>query len=95
VLYERWVEQGRNINFMTGHARKLFALYGLEIFGYAVRVMGERGTHDIGALALLCEQERQRTDRPMPVDIVLGAHVVDAVVVPHDLGSYDRKRGES
>ena len=95
VLYERWVEQGRNINFMTGHARKLFALYGPEIFGYAVRVMGERGTHDIGALALLCEQERRRTDRPMPVDIVLVAHVVDAVVVPHDLGSYDRKRGES
>lgn len=95
VLYEGWVEQGRNINFMTGHARKLFALYGPEIFGYAVRVMGERGTHDIGALALLCEQERRRTDRPMPVDIVLVAHVVDAVVVPHDLGSYDRKRGES
>jgi transposase len=94
-LYERWVEQGRNINFMTGHTRKLFALYGPEIFGYAVRVMGERGTHDLGALALLCEQERQRTDRPMPVDVVLGAHVVDAVVVPHDLGSYDRKRGES
>ena len=95
VLYERWVEQGRNINFMTGHARKLFALYGPEIFGTAVGVMGERGTHDIGALALLCEQERQRTDRPMPVDVVLGTHVVDTVVVPHDLGSYDRKRGQS
>jgi hypothetical protein len=80
---------------MTGHARKLFALYGPEIFGTAVRVMGERRTHDIGALALLCKQERQRTDRPMPVDVVLGTHVVDTVVVPHDFGSYDRKRGES
>ena len=57
--------------------------------------MVERGTHDIGALALLCEQERQRTQRPMPIDVVLGEHVTDNVIVPHDLASYDRKRGES
>jgi transposase len=95
VLYERWVEEGRNINFMTGQVRKLFALYGQDVFGNAVRTMGERGTHDVGALALLCEQERQRMNRPMPVDVVLGEHVVDHVVIPHDLASYDRKRGES
>ena len=95
VLYERWVEEGRNINFMTGQVRKLFALYGQDVFGNAVRTMGARGTHDVGALALLCEQERQRMNRPMPVDVVLGEHVVDNVVVPHDLASYDRKRGES
>jgi hypothetical protein len=95
VLYERWVDEGRNINFMTGHVRKLFALYGQDVLGNAVRIMAERGTHGLGALALLCEQERQRTHRPMPVDVVLGEHVVDSVVVPHDLASYDRKRGES
>jgi transposase len=95
ALYERWVDEGRNINFMTGHARKLFALYGQDVFAGAVRIMVERGTHDIGALALLCEQERQRTQRPMPIDVVLGEHVTDNVIVPHDLASYDRKRGES
>lgn len=95
VLYERWVDEGRNINFMTGHVRKLFALYGQDALGNAVRIMAERGTHGLGALALLCEQERQRTHRPMPVDVVLGEHVVDSIVVPHALASYDRKRGES
>jgi len=95
VLYERWVHEGRNVNFMTGHVRKLFALYGQDVFGNAVRMMRERGTHDLGALALLCEQQRQRANRPMPVDIVLGEHVVDTVVVPHDLATYDRKRDES
>jgi transposase len=95
VLYERWVDEGRNINFMTGHVRKLFALYGQEVLAKSVQIMAERGTHGLGALALLCEQERQRTHRPMPVDVVLGEHVVDNVVVPHDLASYDRKRGES
>jgi transposase len=95
VLYERWVDEARNVNFMTGHVRKLFGLYGQDVFGHAVRIMVERGTHDLGALALLCEQERQRMKRPTPVAVVLGEHVVDSVVVPHDLASYDRKRGQS
>jgi hypothetical protein len=29
------------------------------------------------------------------VDVVLGEHVVDSIVIPHTLDSYDRKRGES
>lgn len=90
VLYERWVDEGRNVNFMTGNARKLLGLYGQEIFGNAVRSMNARGTHDVGALSLLCEQERQRMQRQIPVDLQLGAHVRDRVVASHDLASYDK-----
>ncbi len=59
-LYERWVEEGRNVNFMTGRVRGLMGDYGRDVLSTAVRSMVARGTHDIGALSLLCEQERRR-----------------------------------
>lgn len=95
TLYERWVQQGRNVNFMTARVRALMGDYGHEILSVAVRAMVERGTHDIGALTLLCEQERQRLHRPASAALQLAEHVDDHIVPTHDLASYDRKtRGE-
>jgi transposase len=93
VLYERWVQEGRNVNFMTGRVRGLMGDYGREVLSIAVRDMVARGTHDIGALALLCEQERQRAHRPVPSAMKLGDHVDERIVPTHDLASYDRKKG--
>jgi hypothetical protein len=95
VLYERWVDEGRNAYFMTGRVRGLMGDYGRDVLSTAVRVMVERGTHDIGALALLCEQERQRMKRPMPSAMKFAQHVDERVVPTHDLASYDRKQGET
>jgi hypothetical protein len=67
--------------------------YGREILSAAVRAMVARGTHDIGALTLLCEQERQRINRPVPSTMKLGGHVDERIVPTHDLASYDRKKG--
>jgi len=93
VLYERWVEEGRNVNFMTGRVRGLMGDYGREVLHIAVGAMVARGTHDIGALTLLCEQERQRVNRPVPSAMKLGEHVDERIVPTHDLASYDRKKG--
>jgi hypothetical protein len=93
ALYERWVQEGRNVNFMTGRVRGLMGDYGREILSVAVRAMVTRGTHDIGALTLLCEQERQRAQRPVPSTLKLGEHVDERIVPTHDLASYDRKKG--
>ncbi|MGO9835779.1 MAG: IS21 family transposase [Polyangiaceae bacterium] len=93
VLYERWVQEGRNVNFMTGRVRGLMGDYGREVLHIAVGAMVARGTHDIGALTLLCEQERQRAHRPVPSAMKLGEHVDERIVPTHDLASYDRKKG--
>lgn len=92
-LYEHWVEEGRNVNFMTARVRALMGDYGREILTQAVTTMLSRGTHDIGALALICEQERQRAQRAVPATLKLGEHVDDRIVPTHDLASYDRKTG--
>jgi transposase len=92
VLYGYWVEDGRNVNFMTGRVRRLMNDYGREVLTKAVAAMVGRGTHDIGALCLLCEQERQRANRPVPAALKLGEHVDDRMVPTHDLASYDRKK---
>jgi hypothetical protein len=55
--------------------------------------MVARGTHDIGVLCLLCEQERQRAHRPVPSALKLGDHVDERIVPTHDLASYDRNTG--
>lgn len=93
TLYERWVEDGRNVNFMTARVRGLMADYGRDILASAVAAMVARGTRDIGALALLCEQERARQSRPLPPTLKLAPHVDDRVVPTHDLASYDRNKG--
>jgi hypothetical protein len=92
ILQERWVEAGRNVGFMTAKALRLLDLYGVEILGAAAREAIARGTHDPGALAVLCEERRRAADHPVPLDIDLGAHVPDRDVIPHDLESYDAQR---
>ncbi|XXX77334.1 IS21 family transposase [Sorangium sp. So ce134] len=92
ILQQRWVEAGRNVGFMTAKALRLLDLYGVEILGAAAREAIARGTHDPGALAVLCEERRRAADGPVPIDIDLGAHVPDRDVIPHDLESYDAQR---
>lgn len=92
ILQQRWVDAGRNVGFMTAKALHLLDLYGVEILGAAAREAISRGTHDPGALAVLCEERRRAADSPVPIDIDLGAHVPDRDVIPHDLESYDAQR---
>ena len=89
TLYERWVEIGRNVGFMTARSLKLLELYGDEVFRAAVVEVVARGSHDPGAIAVVCEQLRVRTNRPVPIPVTLGDHVSDRDVVPHDLEQYD------
>jgi transposase len=92
ILLERWVEAGRNVGFMVAKAAHLLDLYGVDILGAAAREAIARGTHDPGALAVLCEERRRATDGLVPIDIDLGAHVPDRDVIPHDLETYDAHR---
>ena len=92
ILQQRWVEAGRNVGFMTAKALHLLDLYGVEILGTAAREAIARGTHDPGALAVLCEERRRAADGAVPIDIDLGAHVPDRDVIPHDLETYDAQR---
>jgi len=92
ILQERWVEAGRNVGSMTAKALHLLDLYGVPIFGAAAREAIARGIHDPGALAVLCEEQRRAINSPVPIDIDLGAHVLDRDVIPHDLETYDAQR---
>jgi hypothetical protein len=89
ILFERWVVRGRNVGALTGRTKKLRELYGVEIFREAVHEMVAHETHDVGALALLCEQARRRRNQPVPLPLPLPAHVIDVDVVSHDLAVYD------
>jgi hypothetical protein len=90
VLFERAVERGRNVGAMTARIKTLRGLYDLEILHEAVHIMVEQGTHDPGALALLCEQGRRRRNMPVPLPLPLPSRLVDHDVTSHDLSSYDR-----
>lgn len=89
VLVDRWVDHGRNIGSMVGRTVQLLDAYGTATLRKAVAEMIARGTHDIGALAILCEQQRRRVTDARPVILDLAPHVVERDVVPHDLGGYD------
>jgi transposase len=93
IIFERWVERGRNVGAMTSRTKKLRELYGSELLRQAVLEMCAGDTHDVGALALLCEQARRRANLPLPMPLPLPPHVVDGDVVSHDLASYDTKKG--
>lgn len=93
TIFERWVERGRNLGAMTARTKKLRDLYGADLLRQAVLEMCASDTHDVGALALLCEQARRRGNLPVPLALPLPPHVVDVDVVSHDLASYDRKKG--
>ena len=91
VLLERWLEAGRNVGSMVAQSLRLLDLYGAETFTAAVDGVLERGTHDPGALAVLCEHRRKALCAPVPVSLVLGEHVLDRDVIPNDLEIYDVK----
>ena len=88
-LFERWVDAGRNLGSMIARVIVLLDAYGAPVMRRALADMIARGTHDPGALAILCEQQRRRRgDGPVRV-VVFGDHVRERDVVPHDLGRYD------
>ena len=95
ILFERWVVRGRNVGALTGRTKKLRELYGFEIFREAVLEMVAHETHDVGALALLCEQARRRRNQPVRLPLPLPAHVIDVDIVSHDLAGYDRTDTEA
>lgn len=86
-LIAQWVEAGRNVGSMIARTLRLLDAYGAASVSLAVSTMIERGTSDLGALAILCEQHRRRRAPPLPLQ--LGKHVHDRDVIPHDLGGYD------
>ncbi len=86
-LLELWLDDGRNVGSLVGRTLKLLDLYGASVLAPAVDDLLAKGSHDYGALAILCEQRRTKARRVLPID--LGAHVVDRDVIPHDLGGYD------
>jgi transposase len=90
-LFSRWVDAGRNVGSMTSQMIRLLDRYGDATVAGAVAEVLARGTHDPGAVAVLCEQARQRNQQPVPLDVVLGSHVLDRDVIPHALESYDAK----
>lgn len=89
ALVARWVEHGRNLGSMVARTLHLLDTYGPALLGAAVTEMLARGTHDPGALAILCEQERQRAQVSVPMVVHFGQHVHERDVIPHDLGGYD------
>lgn len=90
-LFARWLDAGRNVGSMTSQMLRLLDRYGDATVAGAVAEVLARGTHDPGAVAVLCEQARQRNQQPMPVDVMLGSHVPDRDVIPHALETYDAK----
>lgn len=89
VLFERWVEAGRNVGSMSVITHRLLDLYGAEVFGKAIAETISRGTHDPGAIGVLCDKYRRASAQPVPIDVSLGNHIPDRDVVPHDMGGYD------
>ena len=88
-LFERWVDLGRNLGSMVTRTIALLDAYGAPTLREAVAEMLSRGTHDPGAMAILCEQRRrQRGDQP-PLMVTFADHVHERDVVAHDLGGYD------
>ena len=89
ILVGRWVEAGRNVGLMVTQTRRLLDLYGHDIFVKAVAETIARGTHDPGALGVLCERHRRVAEHPVPIEVPMADGVPDRDVVPHDLGGYD------
>jgi transposase len=86
-LFQHWLNDGRNIGSMTFRTARLVDLYGPELLNACIDELIERQSHDLGALAVLCE--RQRKKQPPVLPPVIGEHVVERDVLPHDLGDYD------
>jgi len=89
ALFAAWVDAGRNIGSMTARTLQLLNLYGADVLTSAVAEVTARGSHDPGALAVVCDQHRQNLHRAVPLPVVFADHVKDRDVIPHDLGGYD------
>ena len=87
ALLEFWLYDGRNLGSMVARALKLLDLYGETVLRQAVDELLDKGSHDIGALAVLCDQRRRPKKPRLPVEF--GDHVPDQNVPTHDLGGYD------
>jgi transposase len=86
-LMRCWLDDGRNVGSLVARTTKLLDLYGTSVLASAVDDLLAKGSHDYGALAILCEQRRKRPRVVLPIE--LAPHVVDRDVIPHDLGGYD------
>lgn len=89
TLLERWALAGPSLAVQVMRAIKLLDLYGDEIFSTAVAEVLARGLRDNGALAVACDRLRRDRRRPVPVEVLLPAHIEDGDVIPHDLQRYD------
>ncbi|MEL6187910.1 MAG: hypothetical protein AAFU79_25075 [Myxococcota bacterium] len=86
-LLQHWLEDGRNLGSLVARSLKLLDLYGEATFKEAVERLLDQGSHEYGALAMLCDQVLQPERLSRPVE--LAPHVQDAPVTPRDLGDYD------
>ena len=91
VLFARWVETGRNVGNLTARLAGLLRSYDDDTVAAAVTEVIARGTQDVGAVAIVCEQLRRKANKPVPLDVALGSHVPDRDVIPHALEGYDGK----
>ncbi|WP_437280927.1 hypothetical protein WME90_10315 [Sorangium sp. So ce375] len=86
-LMRLWLADGRNVGSLVARTTKLLDLYGARVLAAAVEQLLKKGSHDYGALAILCEQSLARPRPVLPIE--LGPHVIHRDVIPHDLGGYD------
>jgi transposase len=91
ALFARWVDAGRNIGSLTARTVVLLDRYGEATVAAAVTEVLARGTHDPGAVGLICERLRREADKPVPLDVQLRADLADRDVIPHPLEGYDEK----
>ncbi|MBA3819957.1 MAG: IS21 family transposase [Deltaproteobacteria bacterium] len=88
-IVARWAVSGSSLGLRVTRSIKLLDLYGDDVFAAAAADLDARGLADVGTLAIACEQRRKDRRRPVPVELVLPAHLDDADVIPHDLAAYD------
>ncbi len=88
-IVARWAVSGSSLGFRVTRSIKLLDLYGDQVFAAAAADLDARGLADVGALAIACEHHRKGRHRPVPVELVLPAHLHDTDVIPHDLAAYD------
>jgi len=91
ILFARWVETGRNVGSLTARLAGLLNTYDDDTVAEAITAVIARGTNDVGAVAVVCEQLRRKAKKPVPLDVALGSHVPDRDVIPHALEGYDAK----
>jgi transposase len=92
ALLSRWLDDGLNVGTMVKRTTVLLDAYGSAVVRAALEQMRQRDTHDPGALAQWCEQQRAPRRAQGATRVELGAHVKERDVIPHALEGYDEKR---